>query len=262
MRAEMPGTVPALMRYARLLAGNEHDAADLLQDTLLRGLQRADAFDGRSSLVTWLRRVMHNLWVDTARASHEIVEDADDLMSLVEARWHDDDYTVDAATVIERAETRHDLLDALSRLPAIYRATVVLHDAEGLTVAEIADVAGVGIPAAKQRLRRGRMMLVTALAEGPSRAPKGVPMHCWQARSQVSDYLDGALAESAVRALEAHLTGCATCPPLYASLVATRDALSNDSNLRDPDTVIPAGLAGRIDALLRDRHPGSSQSRG
>jgi len=63
---------------------------------------------------------------------------------------------VDAATVLERAETRQELEDALVRLPVIYRTVVVLHDAEGMTVAQIADVQNVGLPAAKQRLRRGR----------------------------------------------------------------------------------------------------------
>lgn len=249
VRAQLPGAAPALLRYARLLAGNEHDAADLVQDTMVRALQSAGRFDGRSALVTWLRRLMHNLWVDEMRSRHEVP--SDDIVELVEARWRDDAYTVDAAAVVERAESRDDLLDALAHLPAIYREAVVLHDAEGLTVAEIAEVAGIGLPAAKQRLRRGRMMVVSNLADAASHTQQGVPMRCWEARSQVSDYLDGALEAGPARALEAHLAGCATCPPLYASLVAARDALARDRTRRDPDTVIPADLAARIDDLLR-----------
>ena len=144
VRAELPGTVPALLRYALLLTGNEHDAADLVQDTMLRALQAADRFDGRSALTTWLRRLMHNLWVDALRSGREAP--SDEIADLVEARWRDDDYTVDAVTVVERAETRDDLLDALAHLPMIYRTAVVLHDAEGLTVAEIADVAAIRCP--------------------------------------------------------------------------------------------------------------------
>jgi RNA polymerase sigma-70 factor, ECF subfamily len=251
VRAQLPGTAPALLRYALLLTGNEHDAADLVQDTMLRALHAADSFDGRSALSTWLRRIMHNLWVDGVRSGREAP--SDEIADLVEARWRDDDYTVDAGTVVERAETRNDLLDALAHLPAIYRSAVVLHDAEGLTVAEIAELAAIGVPAAKQRLRRGRMMLVSALADDTQHAQKGVPMRCWEARSQVSDYLDGALDAKPARALEAHLSGCGTCPPLYAALVATRDALAHDRTRQDPDSVIPAGLAARIDDLLRSR---------
>lgn len=78
-------------------------------------------------------------------------------------------------------------------------------------------------------------------------------MRCWEARSQVSDYLDGALGAGPAHALEAHLAGCTTCPPLYASLVATRDALARDPAGQDPNTVIPPELADRIDAVLASR---------
>lgn len=250
-RDELAGAVPALHRYALLLTGNEHDAADLVQDSLVRGLEAADRFDGRSGLTTWLRRILHNLWVDAHRARHE--EPSAQIAELVEAQWMDDTYTVDASVVIERAQTRDDLLEALAHLPAIYRMAVVLHDAQGLTVAEIAKLSGAEVPAMKQRLRRGRMMLVTALAAGPAQHPKGVPMRCWQARSQVSDYMDGALAPGPASALESHLTGCTTCPPLYASLVAAREALASDSGPRDPDSVVPAELAARIADFLAMR---------
>jgi hypothetical protein len=60
-------------------------------------------------------------------------------------------------------------------VPVIYRTAVVLHDAEGMTVATIADVQGIRLPAAKQRLRRGRMTLVSALA-----------LRGWTVRQQVA----------------------------------------------------------------------------
>jgi predicted metal-dependent hydrolase len=113
-------------------------------------------------------------------------------------------------------------------------------------------MAEVTVPAAKQRLRRGRMALVTALAEGHERRQRleGVPMRCWDARRHVSDYLDDALDADTVQLVEAHLETCPTCPPLYAALVDTHRHLGG---LRDPNTVIPpevetrlrAGLAGR-----------------
>ncbi len=251
VRTQLPGTAPALLRYARLLTGDEHDAADLVQETMLRGLEAADRFDGRSSLTTWLRRLMHNLWVDAARAHRE--DPSEQIAELVEAQWRSDDYTVDAAVVVERAATRDDLREALTHLPTTYRTAVILHDAEGMTVAEIAEITETSLAAAKQRLRRGRMMLVTALAQGPTAPPRTVPMRCWEARSRVGDYIDGALPAGPAHALEAHLTGCTTCPPLYAALVATRDALARDPALQDPDAVIPDHLAARIDALLRSR---------
>jgi RNA polymerase sigma-70 factor, ECF subfamily len=118
-------------------------------------------------VATWLHRILHNLAVDRFRADRE--DATEDVEREVEARWHEDSYTVDAATVVERAETREELEDALVRLPVIYRAAVALHDGERMTMAKIADIQDVGLPAAKQRLRRGRMMLVDALAQGRER---------------------------------------------------------------------------------------------
>ena len=168
-------------------------------------------------------------------------------MEDVEEKWRDDAYTVDSAAVVERAELREELEDALVRLPFIYRSAVVLHDIEGWTSKEIGDAQGVELPAAKQRLRRGRMMLVTALAGGGERrvALRGVPLRCWDARRRVSDYLDQELPTEAL--VERHLETCPTCPPLYASLVGITTRLGG---LRDPDTVIPPGLADRIQALV------------
>jgi len=247
VRLQLAAEVPGLLRYARTISRSGPQAEDLVQETLLRALQRADTFRGQSSLTTWLHRIVHNLAIDQVRQSRE--DTTGEVEREVEAQWHDDSYTVDAAVVVERAETREELQDALVRLPVIYRTAVVLHDAEGMTVAQIAEVQGIALPAAKQRLRRGRMMLVSALAQGRERrdAMLGVPLRCWDARSRVSDYLDGELPAPQRVLVERHLESCPTCPPLYAGLVGARAALGE---LRDADTVVPAALADRITELL------------
>jgi RNA polymerase sigma-70 factor (ECF subfamily) len=247
VRSRLAAEVPGLLRYARTIVRDAQVAEDLVQETLLRALERADSFRGEAALATWLHRILHNLAVDRFRADRE--DATEDVEREVEARWHEDSYTVDAATVVERAETREELEDALVRLPVIYRAAVALHDGERMTMAEIADIQDVGLPAAKQRLRRGRMMLVDALAQGRERrvALRGVPLRCWDARSKVSDYLDDELPAPDRVLVERHLEACPTCPPLYAGLVGTRAALGT---LRDADAVVPTSLADRIQELL------------
>lgn len=247
VRSRLAAEVPGLFRYARTIAPDDQMAEDLVQDTLLRALQRAESFQGDASLATWLHRILHNLAIDRFRRDRE--DATEDVEREVEQRWRDDAYTLDAVTVVERAETRQELEDALVRLPAVYRTVVVLHDAEEMTVAQIADVQGVSLPAAKQRLRRGRMMLVDALAQGQARrdALRGVPLRCWDARSKVSDYLDDGLPALDRVLVERHLEVCPTCPPLYAALVGARAALGA---LRDADAVVPSALADRIKYLL------------
>ncbi|MEO6144682.1 MAG: RNA polymerase sigma factor, partial [Dermatophilaceae bacterium] len=120
VRGRLAAEVPGLLRYARTIVRDDRVAEDLVQETLLRALQRAEAFRGQSSLATWLHRILHNMAVDLFRRDRE--DATEDIQREVEERWRDDSYTVDAAIVVERAETREELEDALVRLPFIYRA--------------------------------------------------------------------------------------------------------------------------------------------
>lgn len=235
---------PALYRFALSLVRDPGAAEDLVQDTFVRALERRGQYRGDAPVEHWLKRILHNLAVDRARRGPREV-----LVDDVEAKWKSDDYSADAEAVVERAEIREELEDALVRLPFIYRAVLVLHDVEGWTVGEIARILGIGLAAAKQRLRRGRMMMVTAMAEGHERRSllEGVPLRCWDARRKVSDYIDGDLPREDRGLLEAHLRTCPTCPPLYACLVGVKAKLDG---LRDPDTVIRPGLVDRIKEAL------------
>lgn len=243
LTASLPQEGPELYRFALSIVRDPHRAADLVQETMVRAIERSDQYRADAPLGSWLRRILHNLAIDTGRRSaREIV------VEEVEDDWRADEYTVDPAAVLERSQTREELEDALARLPFIYRSAVVLHDVEGWTVRQIAELHETSLSAAKQRLRRGRMALVTALAEGAERRRllEGVPMKCWDARRHVSDYLDGVLDVPTARIVEAHLEVCPTCPPLYAALVGARDGLQG---LRDPDSVIPPKLEDRIRSL-------------
>ncbi|MDP2291849.1 MAG: sigma-70 family RNA polymerase sigma factor [Actinomycetota bacterium] len=254
---DLVAEIPSLYAFARALVRDEHLAADLTQDTLIRAIERSHQHRNDAPLGAWLKRILRNLATDRARRSdREVVVDD------VDAQWHDDEYTVDPANVVDRASTRDELEDALARLPFILRSTVLLHDVEGWTVQQIADVDQIGLPAAKQRLRRGRMALVSALAAGDERRHllKGVPMRCWDARQHISDYLDGTLDGGTARTVEAHLQTCPTCPPLYAALVGVHGAVGE---LRDTDAVVSPSLAERLTALVTaalrsDEHERSS----
>lgn len=238
--AELPG----LVALARSLVRDPDEAADLAQDALVIAWRRRGQLRDPAALRGWLRRILVNRVVDAARRRHPSLDS-----ESVEAEWRDERFTVDPELVLERAEVRDELEDALGRLPVIYRVPVVLHDALGWPVAEVASALGVGEAAVKQRLRRGRMMLVSALAadDAKRRASLAQPLRCWQARRAVSSYLDGELSPAAAAALEEHLRSCPTCPPPYAALAGVRTTLGG---LRDPDTVVDEVTAARIAARL------------
>ncbi len=241
--ALLPDHIPGLYRYVRSITRDDVTAEDLVQETLTRALEKGSDLQSPAALRAWLFRIAHNVTIDHYRRQRE--EPSDDLAQQVEDRWREDAYTVDAQVVIARSETAEEVRDALVRLPYAYRSVLVLHDGLGWPSREIAEVMDLGLPAAKQRLRRARMMLVSAMARGHERrvVAAGVPLRCWDARQHVSAYLDGELPADISAALERHLGQCPTCPPLYASLVSVRDAMNG---LQDPDSVIPDALAQRI----------------
>lgn len=253
---ELADHVPGLLRYAVLLTRDEDLAADLVQETMLRALERGAAFRGEASPGTWLRRVLHNRFVDTIRTSREVAYEQDALVRVVDAAWRADAYSVAGEDVVRRAELLEDLADALIRLPVLVRSAVLLHDVEGLTSAEVAQVQGVALGAAKARIRRGRAALVSLLDGGPPDTPPrpprpaGVPLRCWDARSRVDDYLDDDLEPPDRLRLERHLASCPTCPALYAALVGVRSSLRGRPR-RDPESVVPEPLAARVRARLR-----------
>jgi RNA polymerase sigma-70 factor (ECF subfamily) len=240
--------LPRLVHLAARLVRDPDQAQDCAQETIVGAWRRRDQLRDAQAIGAWLRRSLVNRVIDRSRAHHDELD-----LDAVEADWHDDDWSVVPERVLERAELRDELEDALARLPAVYRVAVVLHDAVGWTAAEIASATGAGLPATKQRLRRGRMMLVSALAADDERrlASEAQPLRCWRARRHISGYLDGELDEATRTAVEAHLEDCPTCPPLYASLVGVRATLGG---LRDPDSVVEARMADRIRSQV-DIHP-------
>jgi len=241
---------PALFRIANAVVRNRADAEDVVQEAFLRAWRSRDRYRGEGPAEAWLGRIVHNVAVERIRGSREVP------VGEIDERWADDAYTVEAQRVVERAETIEELEDALIHVPADPRAALLLHDVEGLPVSEVARIQGVTEDAAKLRLRRGRMALVSALGREDEvrRATDGVPLRCWDARRFVSEYIDGGLSHETRGALERHLAGCPTCPPLYASLVGVTAALGK---LRDSDRVVPAGLAARLAAVTRGRGPGT-----
>jgi len=122
-------------------------AEDCAQETIVGAWRRRDQLRDPAALPAWLRRSLVNRVIDRARAHHDELD-----IEAVEADWHDDAWSVQPERVLERAELRDELEDALARLPVIYRVPVVLHDVLGWTGPEIARAMEAALPATKQRL--------------------------------------------------------------------------------------------------------------
>src|SRR5688572_403727 len=70
-----------LFRLAYRMTGNQHDADDVVQETLLRAYRQISRFEARSSFSTWLHRIAVNCALDLIKArdrrEHETTDEID-----------------------------------------------------------------------------------------------------------------------------------------------------------------------------------------
>ena len=163
----------ALFRTAlRLCRGNEADAEDLLQDSLLRAFTSFDQLRDPAAVRSWLFTILTRTHLNRMRAVGRRAEasstDLDEnAFEAALAEWTPMRSPAEAA---EEGETREQLVSALDRLPAELRIAVWLVDVEGFTQREAADIEHVPEGTIASRLFRARRQLRSVL-ETPARGP-------------------------------------------------------------------------------------------
>ncbi len=136
-----------LYRTAYLLLGNPHDVQDVLQEVLLRYLEKAPAFASPEHEKAWLLRVTSNCCKDCLRFrkrnSYTDLELLKECLPAPEQKEH---------------------LEELYALPAKWKTVLILHYFEGYQTKEIAQIIGVSECAVKKRLQRARQALKMELS--------------------------------------------------------------------------------------------------
>lgn len=162
-----------LLAVARRLCRSEADAEDAVQEAFLAAFRSLDGFDGRSSLATWLHRIVVNAALMKHRRDQARPEVAieDLLPAFTESGRHRDRPLPLEPVTSGSAHDRLALQQALSLLPEDFRHVLVLRDIEGYESKEIAATLGISDALVRQRLHRGRLALMRLL-EGTS-APAG-----------------------------------------------------------------------------------------
>jgi RNA polymerase sigma-70 factor (sigma-E family) len=135
---------PALLRWARAVAGDPHTAEDLLQDSLVRVLPRWDGIREAGAADAYVRRTITRQYVSWRRQP-----------------WRRDEVAAAAVPETDRVddETAPDRGDRLWSLvlglPAQQRAAVALRYYEQLSVAETAAALGCSTGTVKSNTSRG-----------------------------------------------------------------------------------------------------------
>jgi RNA polymerase sigma-70 factor, ECF subfamily len=156
--------IPRLRRYARALLRDKDRADDLVQDTLLRGLDKAHLYRSGTDLRAWLFTIMHNQYVNSIRRS----------VRQREAFVVEKVPLTSPAPQIPNLELR-DLERAIARLSVEQRTTLLLIGLEGMKYEEVAQICGVPIGTVRSRLCRAREEL-RRMMEGRGAGPAARPV--------------------------------------------------------------------------------------
>lgn len=146
------------------ILGNNSDAADVLQNVMVKVIRGIKQFHGESSLKTWVLRIafheasnFRRSWFRRRRRESCSLDDPRPETAAVAENAAAHGETPYEA--LELSERRELVQRALRSLSEPYRAAVVLREMEGLSYEEMAAVLGVAEGTVKSRLMRGREML-------------------------------------------------------------------------------------------------------
>ncbi|HKD47994.1 MAG TPA: RNA polymerase sigma factor, partial [Rhizomicrobium sp.] len=148
--------LPALRRYALTLAGNAAVADDLVQDSIEHALRQSSQLRELPRIGGWLRRILHNLYIDQVRRGRRKDREYD----LNELSDHPE-LSVPAP---DRDAVR-DVSKAMSQLSVEHREILLLVCVEELKYREIAEELGIPQGTVMSRLARARDHLRSIMQE-------------------------------------------------------------------------------------------------
>ncbi|WP_074221705.1 sigma-70 family RNA polymerase sigma factor [Rhodovulum sp. ES.010] len=152
-KSEIRTHIASLRRYALVLTRDHHEAEDLVQETLVKAIAKADTLHPSSDLRPWLFRIMHNTHVSGLRRAQVRKAAEPDLPEPVTPeRQH-------------RHLELQQVLDALEQLPEAQRRPIILVALEDMSYAEAARSLDVPLGTFMSRLGRGRQALRNLLGE-------------------------------------------------------------------------------------------------
>lgn len=144
---------PRLERFLVTMTGDEHTAADVLQQTLQLAMTRLDQLRDATRFPNWLLSIACNECRKRLRSEVQRTHEGGDTLDDVPERRRS------ALSSLVRREDAVRLALAIDRLPILLREAFVLFVVEGLSYAEIAEATGATENTLQVRVHRAKALL-------------------------------------------------------------------------------------------------------
>lgn len=145
----------ATYQYAYYLCGREDIAEELVQDAFIKYYKSLSDFKGDCSELTWIRKIVKNLWIDQQRKKSKI-----EYVTLCEDTVAEE---TEFITRIENAEEASAILRVLHQLPEPYKEVFYLRVYGEVSFAEIAKIFQHTESWARVTYRRAKLKIITEL---------------------------------------------------------------------------------------------------
>jgi RNA polymerase sigma-70 factor (ECF subfamily) len=232
-------------RFGKKMCGDDEDAADVLQETLLAAARSLPEFREASSVSTWLYTIARSFCIKrrrTGKFAPAAIESLDQDAGQAVA-----DPGRSPEELASGRQLQAALDAAIGALEPMYREVLVLRDVEGLPAAEVAEALGLSVEAVKSRLHRARMSVRQLVAPALGLGADGLPAPtCRDVVELFSRRLEGEIDGATCADLEQHLQGCPVCRGRCDSLRSTL-ALCQ----RAGEAPVPQAVERSVRAALR-----------
>ena len=139
------------------MSGNREDGLDCAQEAMLRIWRSISSYRSEASFATWAYRIATNTCLDMIRKKKvRLAVSLDALTEMGQAEPVSGD---DPEAQAVAAARKHALEGGIAALPLDMRSALVLHDVQGFSYEEIAEMLGAPLGTVKSRINRAREKL-------------------------------------------------------------------------------------------------------
>ncbi|MCM8569819.1 sigma-70 family RNA polymerase sigma factor [Gramella jeungdoensis] len=154
---------PYLFKIGRSYGFNQPDTEDLMQETFINAYTNLNNFEHRSSLKTWMVRIMlNNCYHKKRKFSYKNEFPSDSIENSGESPMFNQKPSNTSKTVMNN-ELRHILENAILQIPENYRMVFTLRELNAMSTKETAHALDISESNVKVRLKRAKSMLQTEI---------------------------------------------------------------------------------------------------